>query len=188
MRRSNHIIIGVGTAFLAYPLVTITQNTINLPVYGSVLLGSYLGSCFPDLDYPKRLAVIDDNILTPEQRNRKYNHRDFGVLHTLIIPVILSVLTLPLFFYSLFNGFLILKLLTAFLIGVVSGHLLHLFADMFTPKGIRICYPFSNIKISLTKVKFFYFLSRHQFLWILLYFSPLLIIHIILFVLSNISN
>jgi len=187
MTRKTHVVAGVATVLLAdVPLIgyltrqgIITDAFIPAIVCG--VAGGYIGSILPDLDYPTHLATKSDNELTPQERNLKYNHR--GGLHSLILPIIIILFNLSQSeLVKRYDSDFICNVLfgrLGFFDGVVIAYLVHLLADMFTLKGVRIGWPILRENISFTKIKLFRILGESQSLWLIFYLFILFIFYAI---------
>lgn len=168
MTGKTHVAIGIAAA------LTISYNQ---PVESQLILvtASAIGSLIPDLDHPKgklnqKLLFINNNLyralfylsissifmylyysigteifiilslvscLVGISSHRSFTHSIIGFLLTSsIIKMGVSKFNLP----SIYNGFVI-------------GYILHLIADSFTPKGIKLFYPIkANISFPI-KIK-----------------------------------
>lgn len=101
------------------------------------LLGSIIGSAFPDIDSPK--SLISQKIpLIPKLVNRVFGHR--GFIHSLTLLAIFSVL----FYMSNMNGYY-----KSLEIGFLIGFMAHIIQDLFTKGGVGLLYPFVKKKFKL---------------------------------------
>ena len=125
-----------------------------------LLIFSFLGSTFPDIDQRdstsgRRFFLLSicfafwrfvARKLKLKNVERMFGHR--GITHSLIIPLVLYCIYFLLndafhFYYS------INYMVNGFFIGIAT----HLLLDMFNPSGIPIFAPFSYIRINIAKIK-----------------------------------
>ena len=132
-----HAILGTTTAIgvaICVKDFTLLNGVIS-PWIG--VLGSTAGSYFPDID-------ISQSKMGQKHKwiSKHLTHR--GITHTLLGPVILTVLMVVL-------GFL--PVLPSLIFGFVIGWLAHIFADMFNLKGVPLLWPFVKTKIHVASIK-----------------------------------
>lgn len=125
-----------------------------------LLIFSFLGSTFPDIDQRestsgRRFFLLSicfafwrfiARTLKLKNIERMFGHR--GITHSLIIPLILYCIYFLLndtfhFYYS------INYMVNGFFLGIGT----HLLLDMFNPSGIPVFAPFSYIKVNIAKIK-----------------------------------
>jgi len=180
MTKRIHIIAGVATVvFTLVPAMSYVSRIteVSAPTALCGIIGGYIGSFCPDLDYPKGLARRSDRSLNQFERDLKYNHR--GWLHTLIIPIILLIINVSQRINS--ENWITSPIigLLGLLDGIIIGYTVHLFADMFTTKGIKIGFPFYRKAISFTKFKVLLRFGYFQGQWLAAYLFVLFILYAI---------
>lgn len=126
MMAKTHIVIGVGATMLYLEPTLTGQNTPQ--TFMLMFLGVFVGSILPDIDHPQ--SLISQMIpFVGGLIGRLLTHR--GILHSWLPLVLIAGIALQ-----------APEDIGVFLIGVWIGYLLHLTADMFTPSGIPLLYPF----------------------------------------------
>lgn len=160
MNGKGHIVIGMATALVVFPLV-------NIPIKVSTVALATIGALIPDLDHPS--SILNQRILPINNKKTKkliygligafvfiLNYIHYKMMALYIIGLIITLIGTSKhrgFTHSALGMFLFMlsiKLLTkdygyifqgwAFIVGYFS----HLFSDYFTEAGIGIFYPIDN--------------------------------------------
>jgi len=121
----THLVFSIFVFLFLFPYLSMNK----------VLFFAFLvfGTLFVDIDSSKS-KIGRKWFLRPVQW--VVSHR--GIFHTIIFGLILSIL---LYFINSVVGF-----------GFFAGYLLHLFLDCFSKSGVRLFWPFSDLKIGLGKL------------------------------------
>lgn len=157
MNAKGHIVVGMATALLIYPI-------IDIPITVTTVAIGAIGALVPDLDHPS--SVLNQRILPINNKKTKklvyvligvfvfiLNYIHYKMVALYIIGLIITLIGTSKhrgFTHSAFGLFLFMlsvKLLTkdfgyiyqgwSFIVGYFS----HLFCDYFTEQGIAIFYP-----------------------------------------------
>jgi len=121
MMAKSHVVLGLATWFVAAPM-------LHLPMLDpSYLTLAVAGSLLPDLDHPKswvghRLRPLSTVAASP------LGHR--GVTHSALAVLALGALLLHVGYRR------------GAVSALVLGYMSHLAADMLTPQGLRLAWPF----------------------------------------------
>ena len=184
MLRPTHERIGIMTPLMLMLLgYYYFDERITLLNAILLLIFSFLGSTFPDIDQRqstsgKRFILLSiffsfwafvARKLKLNNVERMMGHR--GITHSLVIPIfcycIYFLLNDSLHFYYSIN-----YMVNGFFIGIAT----HLIIDMFNPGGIPVFAPFSYMRIRLAKIKtgskeekFFRFMITAALLIVMLY-------------------
>jgi len=127
MLARTHFAFGILAGVLALPLFDFS-SIVQYVVYFLII---HLAVLLPDCDHPA--SSINKKIKVTKIATFFFSHR--GLLHSIFPPILLSIL---LYYYA--NYFIA----GAFFIGYFS----HLLSDTLTVAGVRLFYPFIDLKIS----------------------------------------
>lgn len=146
MTGKTHAAVGIATT-----AAIIVLNPRGFDLWGVKILPvislatAATGSYLPDID-------IHQSALGQKHRfiSKRLKHR--GFTHTLVVPVlILTAMQFVSFFMSHLPT--VATLFNSLLFGLVSGWILHIFADLFNRKGVPLLYPFSKSHLHIACVK-----------------------------------
>lgn len=128
MSTNGHLLFSISSLILANK-IKITEEIIN-GNYIFLILGSIIGSIFPDIDHKySNFGKFFYLISTP--MNKLLGHR--GFTHSLTACTIISIILIKI--KKIFN--ISNELIQGFIIGYIS----HLIGDIFTKKGIPLLWP-----------------------------------------------
>ncbi|UAJ64870.1 metal-dependent hydrolase [Candidatus Schneideria nysicola] len=132
MTAEGHILFALSSVILIKK-VEIISFLLQEDDYWHIITGSLLSALLPDIDHPKsfigqRLKHISTFIA------KTFGHR--GFTHSLFI-VFLSIVIFKMSFSSI-NTIIPLDVFH----GIVIGYLSHIIADMFTPYGVQLFWPY----------------------------------------------
>lgn len=146
----NHRTHRVGGLAAGAITASIVSPELQPTTVAIVVISSFLGSYFPDIDEPssrigKKFPLLSRGL------KRIFRHR--GVVHTPVFCIALLLLL----------RFLLIKLLPVeivknIVLGFCVGYFSHLFLDTITPKGIMWFWPITDKYISTQSENFVKFL------------------------------
>lgn len=142
MMAKTHMMIGATYGVALIPAVEANRYTTEQFIF--IMIGLVIGSLLPDLDHPQSLA----SQLIPFVGgviSRLVGHR--GLLHSILGFVLVAI------GFSILNGILGNSPTFLYVIaGILIGYILHIVADSFTVRGVRLFYPFKwNVGIKVIR-------------------------------------
>lgn len=151
MQGKVHVAVGFGCLAVLcakYPTgFTMDNGAFIIPEIG--LFTASLGSLLPDIDLGRSSMGMKHKIASKVVSKVGGGHR--GITHTLLVPVILTVLT-SLAMRKLDGYYWLQTISSSLMFGLTFGYIMHIVADLFNGKGCPLLWPISKSKISVADI------------------------------------